>query len=110
MQQTQEKRVNVTDDKIFITAEQAIEQKLLKGQYKKAVEQNKNLQSAVRKYRRLRDKLVQENEEMSAGILMLAEITGIEVPKGTDNRDLVSEIAVAIENLQAVKSEMVANK
>ena len=43
------------------------------------------------------DNLTQKIDELSAGVLMLAELLGISVPLGYDDRDLISEIAVKIE-------------
>lgn len=65
----------------------------LSGYCNKLQEQNKNLQ------RDLRNKK-QEFEELFSGVLMIAELLGIDVFKGEKSADLISVIAATIEELQ----------
>jgi len=46
------------------------------------------------------DEALQRIEELSAGILMIAELLNMDVPKETDDSDLISEIAALIEEKQ----------
>ena len=64
--------------------------KQLQGNYNKLVEQNKSFQAELRKKK-------QELDELSAGVLMIAEIIGLDVPKGTTANDIISEIAAALD-------------
>lgn len=64
--------------------------KQLQGNYNKLVEQNKSFQAELRAKK-------QELDELSAGVLMIAEIIGLDVPKGTTANDIISEIAAALD-------------
>lgn len=64
--------------------------KQLQGNYNKLVEQNKSFQAELREKK-------QELDELSAGVLMIAEIIGLDVPKGTTANDIISEIAAALD-------------
>lgn len=64
--------------------------KQLQGNYNKLVEQNKSFQMELKEKK-------QELDELSAGVLMIAEIIGLDVPKGTTTNDIISEIAAALD-------------
>lgn len=64
--------------------------KQLQGNYNKLVEQNKSFQAELREKK-------QELDELSAGVLMIAEIIGLDVPKETTANDIISEIAAALD-------------
>lgn len=64
--------------------------KQLQGNYNKLVEQNKSFQTELREKK-------QELDELSAGVLMIAEVIGLDVPKGTTANDIISEIAAALD-------------
>ena len=64
--------------------------KQLQGNYNKLVEQNKSFQAELREKK-------QELDELSAGVLMIAEIIGLDIPKGTTANDIISEIAAALD-------------
>lgn len=54
------------------------------------------------------DEALQKIEELSAGIFMIAELLNIEVLKGTDDSDLISEIAAHIEEKQQAEQNRIA--
>lgn len=62
----------------------------LQGSYNAVVKQNKSLQSEI-------GKLQQKFDEISAGVLMIAEIMGLEVPKHANANEMISQIAAIIE-------------
>ena len=57
-----------------------------------------NYKKVLKKNVTLRNKLIQDYDELSAGVLMLAEIAGIKVPTDLKARDIISELAVIIEH------------
>lgn len=63
--------------------------------YQKRIE---NYKGVIKKSNLIRDKFIQDNDELSAGVLMLAEIAGISVPTNLKARDIISELAVILEN------------
>lgn len=62
----------------------------LQGSYNEVVKQNKNLQTNLNS---LRQKL----DELSAGVLMIAEILNLDIEKDAKTRDIISEIAAFLE-------------
>ena len=54
------------------------------------------------------DEALQKIEELSAGIFMIAELLNMEVLKGTDDSDLISEIAAHIEEKQQAEQNRIA--
>ena len=64
-----------------------------------------NYKKVLNKNKLLRDKLIQDNDEISAGVLMLAEIVGIQVPTNFKARDIISELAVILEKSMEPKNE-----
>lgn len=54
------------------------------------------------------DEALQKIEELSAGIFMIAELLNMDVPKGTDDSDLISEIAAVIEEKQQTEQNRIA--
>lgn len=65
-----------------------------------------NYKKVLKKSKLLRDKLVQGNDELSAGVLMLAEIAGIQVPANLKARDIISELAVILEQYTEPKNDV----
>lgn len=65
-----------------------------------------NYKKVLKKNVTLRNKLIQDNDELSAGVLMLAEIAGIQVPANLKARDIISELAVILENFIESKNEV----
>ena len=65
-----------------------------------------NYKKVLKKNITLRNKLIQDNDELSAGILMLAEIAGIKVPENLKARDIISELAVILEKFIEPKDEI----
>ena len=65
-----------------------------------------NYKKVLKKNITLRNKLIQDNDELSAGILMLAEIAGIKVPDNLKARDIISELAVILEKFIEPKDEI----
>lgn len=65
-----------------------------------------NYKKVLKKNISLRDKFIQDNEELSAGVLMLAEIAGIKVPVNLKARDVISELAVILEKYIEPKDEI----
>lgn len=64
----------------------------LQGCYEKVVEQNKDLQRDLNAKK-------QELNELSAGVLMIAEILGLEVPHKATANDMISQIAANLEEV-----------
>lgn len=56
-----------------------------------------NYKKILKKNVALRNKFIQDYDELSAGVLMLAEIAGITVPTDLKARDIISELAVILE-------------
>ena len=56
-----------------------------------------NYKKVLKKNVALRNKFIQDYDELSAGVLMLAEIAGITVPTDLKARDIISELAVILE-------------
>ncbi|MCM1296121.1 MAG: hypothetical protein NC311_11320 [Muribaculaceae bacterium] len=54
------------------------------------------------------DEALQKIEELSAGVLMIAELLNMDVPKGTDDSDLISQIAAIIEEKQQAEQNRIA--
>lgn len=54
------------------------------------------------------DEALQKIEELSAGIFMIAELLNMSIPKGTDDSDLISEIAALIEEKQQAEQNRIA--
>ena len=54
------------------------------------------------------DEALQKIEELSSGVLMIAELLNIEVPKDADESDLISEIAALIEEKQQAEQNRIA--
>lgn len=65
-----------------------------------------NYKKVLKKNITLRNKLIQDNDELSAGILMLAEIAGIKVSENLKARDIISELAVILEKFIEPKDEI----
>ena len=65
-----------------------------------------NYKKILKKNIALRDKFIQDNDELSAGVLMLAEIAGIKVPANLKARDIISELAVILEKYTEPKDEI----
>lgn len=65
-----------------------------------------NFKKILKKNKLLRDRLIQDNDELSAGVLMLAEIAGIQVPANLKARDIISELAVILEKFIEPKNEI----
>lgn len=65
-----------------------------------------NFKKILKKNRLLRDRLIQDNDELSAGVLMLAEIAGIQVPTNLKARDIISELAVILEKFIEPKNDI----
>lgn len=62
----------------------------LQGSYNEVVKQNKNLQTNLNSLR-------QKFNELSAGVLMIAEILNLDIEKDAKTRDIISEIAAFLE-------------
>lgn len=62
----------------------------LQGSYNEVVKQNKNLQTKLNSLR-------QNFDELSAGVLMIAEILNLDIEKDAKTRDIISEIAAFLE-------------
>lgn len=62
----------------------------LQGSYNEVVKQNKNLQTNLNSLR-------QKFDELSAGVLMIAEILNLDIEKDAKTRDIISEIASFLE-------------
>lgn len=62
----------------------------LQGSYNEVVKQNKNLQTNLNSLR-------QKFDELSAGVLMIAEILNLDIEKDAKTRDIISEIAAFLE-------------
>ena len=62
----------------------------LQGSYNEVVKQNKNLQTNLISLR-------QKFDELSAGVLMIAEILNLDIEKDAKTRDIISEIAAFLE-------------
>ena len=56
-----------------------------------------NYKKILKKNVALRNKFIQDYDELSAGVLMLAEIAGVKVPADIKARDIISELAVILE-------------
>lgn len=65
-----------------------------------------NYKKVLKKNITLRNRLIQDNDELSAGVLMLAEIAGIKVPENLRARDIISELAVILEKFIEPKDEL----
>lgn len=65
-----------------------------------------NYKGVLKKNKLIRDKLIQDNDEISAGVLMLAEIAGISVPADLKARDIISELAVILEKSCEPKTDL----
>lgn len=75
----------------------------LSGYCSKLQKQNKDLQSELREKK-------QELEELSSGVLMIAELLGIDVPRGEKTPDLISTIAATIEEQQEAAEKARKNR
>lgn len=67
-----------------------------------------NYKKVLNKNKLLRDKLIQDNDELSAGVLMLAEIAGLQVPTNLKARDIISELAVILEKFMETNNDIKA--
>ena len=67
-----------------------------------------NYKKVLKKNKLLRDKLIQDNDELRAGVLMLAEIVGIQIPANLKARDVISELAVILEKYTEPKNDVKA--
>lgn len=65
-----------------------------------------NYKKVLKKNVALRNKFIQDYEELSAGVLMLAEIAGITVPTDLKARDIISELAVILERFTETKDDL----
>lgn len=54
------------------------------------------------------DEALQVIDELSAGVFMIAELLNIDVPKDTDESDLISAIAAHIEEKQQAEQNKIA--
>lgn len=67
-----------------------------------------NYKKVLNKNKLLRDKLIQDNDEISAGVLMLAEIVSIQVPTNFKAHDIISELAVILEKFTETNNDIKA--
>lgn len=68
----------------------------LQGSYNEVVKQNKNLQTNLNSLR-------QKFDELSAGVLMIAEILNLDIEKDAKTRDIISEIAAFLDENVSTK-------